>query len=142
MVLMNTFGLVFHHFGLAVHSPVQAFSFLRALGYENGPSIFDPLQGVNLAMCHHIEMPDVEVIWPGLKPSPIDGILKRRDSMIYHLCYSTANPAFALSKMKEAGLDVLPATEPHAAILFGGQEVSFHFVEGFGLIELILQPHP
>lgn len=136
---MNTFGLTFHHFGLAVQDPKQAFSFLQALGYEEGVSMFDPLQGVNLAMCSHAEMPDVEVIWPGPKPSPIDGILKRKDSMIYHLCYTTDNPSVSLTKMEEAGLAVLPTTEPRAAILFGGREVSFYFIAGFGLIELI---HP
>lgn len=136
---MNTFDLTFHHFGLAVHAPEQAFSFLKALGYEDGVSMFDPLQGVNLAMCYHAEMPDVEVIWPGPNPSPIDGMLKRRDSLIYHLCYTTSNPDLSLTKIKEAGLEVLPTTEPQAAVLFGGRKVSFYFVAGFGLIEFI---HP
>lgn len=52
-LLTGTFGLVFHHFGLAVNSPAPAFAFLKELGYENGPSMFDPLQGVNLAMCQN-----------------------------------------------------------------------------------------
>jgi methylmalonyl-CoA/ethylmalonyl-CoA epimerase len=136
---MNTFGLTFHHFGLAVQEPKQAFAFLKALGYEEGASMFDPLQGVNLAMCSHPEMPAVEVIWPGADPSPIDGLLKRKDSMLYHLCYTTDNPSLSLTTMTEAGLAVLPTTEPRAAILFGGREVSFYFIAGFGLIELI---HP
>jgi hypothetical protein len=135
--IMNTFGITFHHFGLAVQSPEQAFSFLDALGYKHGESMFDPLQGVNLAMSYHAEMPDVEVIWPGDKPSPIDGILKRQDSMIYHLCYTSDNPALSLTKMQQAGFDVLPVSNPQAAILFGGRKVSFHMVLGFGLIELI-----
>ena len=99
--------------------------------------MFDPLQGVNLSMRFHNEMPDVEVIWPGAAPSPIDGILNRKDSMIYHLCYTTSNLGKALAKMEESGLEVLPATEPRPAILFGGDKVSFYFVAGFGLIELI-----
>ena len=134
---MNIFDLTFHHFGLATRSPEPARFFLKTLGYEDGESVFDPLQGVNLAMCHHAEMPAVELIWPESGPSLIDGILKRGDSMIYHLCYASSNPDLSLAKMKEAGLETLPATEPQAAILFGGCEVSFYFVEGFGLIELI-----
>lgn len=137
---MNTFELTFHHFGLAVQSPKQAFSFLQALGYEKGESLFDPLQGVNLAMAHHTDMPDVEVIWPGDKPSPIDAMLKRQDSMIYHLCYTSNNPELSLTKIQEAGFAVLPVSEPQAAILFGGREVSFHMVLGFGLIEIIYPP--
>ena len=136
-MIMNTFGLTFHHFGLAVRSPEQAFSFLEGLGYDNGESLFDPLQGVNLAMSYHAEMPAVEVIWAGAKPSPIDGILKRQDSMIYHLCYTSDNPALSLSHIEDAGFDVLAVTDTRAAILFGGREVSFHVVSGFGLIEII-----
>lgn len=134
---MNNFDLTFHHFGLAVHSPEQAFAFLEALGYQNGESMFDPLQGVNLAMSYHAEMPAVEVIWPGDKPSPIDNILKRQDSMIYHLCYTSDNPALSLQKIQDAGFMVLPMSEQRPAILFGGREVSFHMVAGFGLIEII-----
>lgn len=138
---MNTFGLSFHHFGLAVRSPEPAFAFLAALGYTGAPALFDPLQGVNLAMRRHTEMPDVEVIWPGAAPSPIDGILKRSDGMIYHLCYTAPDPAASLAKMADEGLEILPATEPKAAILFGGQQVSFYFIGGFGLVELLHGEH-
>jgi len=134
---VNEFGLAFHHFGLAVRSPEQAGLFLQALGYQAGVPVYDPLQKVNLAMFYHAEMPGVEVIWPGAETSPIDRMLKRNDTMVYHLCYTCADPAAALSKMADAGFEVLPATEPRAAILFNGLEVSFYFVAGFGLIELI-----
>ncbi len=134
---MNKFDLAFHHFGLAVHEPEQAFSFLEALGYKNGEALFDPLQRVNLAMSYHAQMPAVEVIWPSSEPSPIDSILKRQDSMIYHLCYTSNNPDASLMKIQEAGFMVLPMTERRPAILFDGREVSFHMVAGFGLIEII-----
>ena len=69
---MNRYGLEFHHFGLAVKSPKAAFAYLDDLGYRAGNTCYDPLQKVNLAMRHHRRMPDVEVIWPGAEPSPID----------------------------------------------------------------------
>ena len=62
---MNQFGLVFHHFGLAVSDPAIAFRCLAGMGYRAGAALFDPLQNVNVAMRHHAEMPDVEVVWPG-----------------------------------------------------------------------------
>ncbi len=64
---MQAFGLRFHHLGLAVPAPDPAFAFLEALGYGPGAQAFDPLQNVNLAMRHHAQMPDVEVIWPGAR---------------------------------------------------------------------------
>lgn len=138
---MNQFGLAFHHFGLAVRAPEPAFRFLAAMGYHcPGQPVFDPLQSVNLQMCHHPDMPDVEVIWPGEQPSPLDKMLKRSDSLIYHLCYTVADAERALEKMAAAGIAVLPVVAAKPAILFGGAEVSFHLVDGFGLIELLHCP--
>jgi hypothetical protein len=65
---MNRFGLTFHHLGLAVPSTAEAVQFLDRLGYRQGPAVFDPLQKVNLSMCWHDTMPDVELVWPGDEP--------------------------------------------------------------------------
>jgi hypothetical protein len=134
---MNTFGLRFHHFGLAVPNPCAAFRFLRALGYRLGPVVFDPLQQVNLALCAHEEMPDVEVIWPSETPSPIDRILKRGGPMVYHLCYVAESPDAAIGAMEATGLNIIAHGEPKPAVLFGGQPVSFYSISDIGLIELI-----
>lgn len=134
---MNQFGLEFHHFGLAVRQPESALRYLDALGYREGASCFDHHQGVNLAMRHHDAMPDVEVIWPGDRPSPLDQMLKRSDSLIYHLCYTSLNVERSISAIEAAGLDVLPISDTAPAPLFGGLEVSFYSVAGFGIIEII-----
>ena len=133
---VRNFGLSFHHFGLAVRTPELAFRFLAALGYTGGAPVFDPLQNVNLVMRCHQLMPDVEVIWPSDGPSPIAQII-RRGPMIYHLCYVTDDAEASLAAMADAGLDVLTLGPAKAAVLFGGQSVSFHSIDGVGLIELI-----
>jgi len=134
---MNSYGLEFHHFGLAVRSPEAAFRYLSDLGYRAGSTCYDPLQKVNLAMRHHERMPDVEVIWPGAEPSPIDRMLKKSDSMIYHLCYTSANVDESLAALERAGLEVLPLGMAQPALLFGGIEVSFYNITGVGIIEII-----
>jgi len=133
---MDRFGLRFHHFGLAVPEPSAAFRFLAAMGYEDGATVFDPLQNVHLAMRHHKAMPDVEVVWPKESGSPIDRML-RRGHMIYHLCYVTQNAECSLAAMEAAGLVILPLGEPKPALLFGGTPVSFHTIDQIGMIELI-----
>jgi hypothetical protein len=133
-------GLTFHHFGLAVGTPGEAFRYLQALGYTEGNTVFDPLQRVNLAMRHHQAMPDVEVIWPGDGPSPIDKLIKRSGTMIYHLCYACPQPDAAIAALEAAGLETMLVSPPTPAVLFGGREVSFHIVSGFGLIELLRVP--
>jgi hypothetical protein len=130
-------GMAFHHFGLAVSAPEEAFRYLASLGYSEGNSVFDPLQKVNLAMRHHALMPDVEVIWPGDGPSPIDNLVKRTGSIIYHLCYACPDPAAALSALEAAGFETVLVSPPTPAILFGGRDVSFHHISGFGLIEML-----
>jgi hypothetical protein len=133
---MERFGLRFHHLGLAVPAPDPAFRFLGALGYRAGVAAFDPLQNVNLAMRHHEAMPDVEVIWPGDGPSPIDQMIKR-GNMIYHMCFETDDGAASIAAMEDAGLRVFSLGAPKPARLFGGVPVSFHRVDQVGLVEFI-----
>jgi hypothetical protein len=130
------FGLRFHHLGLAVPAPRAAKVFLEALGYTAGAAVFDQLQNVRLAIHHHPTMPDVEVIWPGDGPSPIDRMIQR-GHMIYHMCYMTEDVAASLDAMTAAGLEVAPLGPAKPAALFGGVPVSFHSVDQLGLIELI-----
>jgi 4-hydroxyphenylpyruvate dioxygenase-like putative hemolysin len=132
--------LHFHHFGLAVRAPQAVFRCLAALGYTDGNCVFDASQGVNLAMRHHVSMPDVEVIWPGDGPSPIDKLLKRQGNSIYHICYEVGDPDAAIAAIEQAGLEVVRVRQPQPALLFNGQEVSFYTVEDFGLIELLRLP--
>jgi hypothetical protein len=133
----NRFGLRFHHFGLAVPSSDEAFRFLTALGYTTGRVVFDPLQFVNLAMCTHPEMPDVEVVWPSDIPSPIDRLLRRDGPVVYHLCYVAVSPSRAIAAMAGAGFNVAAVVEAKPAALFSGQKVSFYNVDNIGLIEII-----
>jgi Glyoxalase/Bleomycin resistance protein/Dioxygenase superfamily len=134
---MNRYGLEFHHFGLAVKSPEAAFRYLEALGYSAGSACYDPLQKVNLAMRHHDGMPDVEVIWPGTEASPIDRMLKRSDSLIYHLCYTSNDVARSVAALEETGLEVLPLGVAQPALLFEGMDVSFYSITGVGIVEII-----
>jgi len=134
---INRSGLAFHHFGLAVKRPDQAFLYLEGLGYRKGAHCWDPLQSVNLAMMHHAAMPDVEVIWPGDQPSPIDNLVKGGKSLIYHQCYTSEDPEASIAALRALGLDVIEVSPPKPAALFGGLEVSFYSINRVGVIEII-----
>ena len=133
----NRFGLRFHHFGLAVREPNDAFRYLESLGYAISSVLYDPLQRVNLALCCHPEMPRVEVVWPGEDLSPINTMIKHRSGLVYHLCYTAESPERAVTAIEQAGLNIVAASTPKKAALFGGREVSFFFVQNVGLIEII-----
>lgn len=129
--------LTFHHNGLAVPEPSQASLFLAAQGYQRGRTLFDPAQQVNLAMWHHAMEPDFELIWPGDGPSPVDKMLKQQGAQVYHCCFETACHEAALEQLERSGLFVVTVSEATPAPLFDGRDVSFHFIDGFGLIELL-----
>ena len=137
---MNSLGLVFHHFGLAVRKPEPSIAWLTALGYRIGETVFDPVQNVHLILCPHDEQPAVEIIYPGPGPGPVDGLVQRHASgIIYHTCYETTDLPATLAHLETAGLRIVCVSPPKPALLFGGRPVSFYNVVGLGLIE-ILEP--
>jgi hypothetical protein len=122
---------------LAVKDHEAAAHFLTGLGYRIGPTIFDPLQNVRLAMCAHDRMPDVEIISPADGPGPLDKLLSsHKDELVYHMCYTAADLDSSLDAL-ESDFSVRSIAPPTEAILFGGKRVSFYLVEGVGLIEII-----
>jgi catechol 2,3-dioxygenase-like lactoylglutathione lyase family enzyme len=136
---MNAFGLAFHHLGLAVRRPDSAVAFLRGLGYAVGEPVYDARQKTRLILCTAGDQPAVEIICPGDEPGPLDNLLKTRDELIYHVCYTTPSVDRALAAMRQGGLHVVRVAPPNPAILFAEQPVSFYHVVGFGLIELLEQ---
>jgi hypothetical protein len=138
---MNPLGLRFHHLGLAVRRPGDASRFLGALGYEIPEPVFDPEQNVNLIMCRHDGMPDVEIIYPATGKSPVDTLVNQRpDGIVYHVCYVTEDLSATLNAIEESGVRTLCVVSPVPAVLFGGCPVSFYNIAGMGLCEIIEDP--
>jgi len=140
--MLEDFGLQFHHMGLAVKEPSLALKFFGGLGYQSEPAVFDSLQNVDLIICSHDVMPDVEIISPSSildnGEGPIDSLLKRRpEGIIYHICYTTADLDDSLKRMKGAGLQIFTIQPPKPAVLFSGKPVSFYMIGGVGLIEIL-----
>jgi catechol 2,3-dioxygenase-like lactoylglutathione lyase family enzyme len=135
----NTWGLAFHHLGLAASDPEAAAHFLSGLGYRIGETIYDPLQNVRLAMCAHDHMPDVEIISPADGPGPLDKLLSsHKDGLVYHMCYASADLDSSLDALEaDERFSVRSIAPPTEAILFGGKRVSFYLIEGVGVIEII-----
>lgn len=140
----NSFGLTFHHLGLAVRRPRDAAQFLTGLGYRMGEPVFDPEQNVNLIMGTHTgRMPDVEIIYPADGKSPIDALVAGRPpGIVYHMCYVTADLPATLAAMETAGVRAICKVPPVPATLFGGHCVSFYDITGMGLCEIIEDPGP
>ncbi|MDB5579761.1 MAG: methylmalonyl-CoA epimerase [Bradyrhizobium sp.] len=130
-------GLTFNHHGLALRDDAQAILFLQTLGYAIDDLVHDPVQDVRLRLCTHEHLPAVEIVMPGDGPGPLDGILSRTDTLLYHSCYEVEDRQAVLEMLEDRGLRVFDMLQPTPAILFGNRKVSFHTIVGYGLIELL-----
>ena len=135
--MVNLFKLKFHHYGLAVLNDKAALVFLNGLGYDAGENIYDPEQDVYVRLCTNADMPAVEIITKGKLKGPLNSILKRSSEMIYHVCYETENLEETLKQIEEKKLRILPVLERKKAILFNERMISFYYIVGYGLIELL-----
>lgn len=129
--------LKFHHLGLAVKNPEPALCFLSSLGYEQTLPVHDELQEVNLVMCMSSTMPAIEVIFATSARSPLESILKQNDARVYHLCYETDSLETVLEELRAKGHNLYCVSPRKPAVLFTGRYVSFYYIKGFGLIEIL-----
>jgi hypothetical protein len=136
---MNPFGLTFHHFGLSVRVFEQARRFLEGSGYTVTTAVFDPQQGVNLAMAENPTMPKVEIIWPAAETSSSleKMVRKHPGGVIYHACYVAESLERSLAAMAAADLNPVCMSAAKPAVLFGLTPVAFYTIPGMGLVELI-----
>jgi hypothetical protein len=131
-------NFAFHHIGLAVKDDGPALVYLKALGYAPGERVFDARQNVHVRLCVLEGQPAVELVQPGPEgPSPVDMIISRFNEMMYHSCYEVPDALKAVEELKALGLRVQTLSPPQPAILFGGRHVSFHRVQGVGIIEFL-----
>ena len=133
---MNKYGLKFHHIGLAVKNPNKTIIFTKNLGYEIADEVYDNLQRVYLRMCFHSEMPNIEIIYSDIPDSPIEKILKYQKEKFYHICYTTNNLKLTIKTIKEVN-HLITVSYPKPAILFNNNPVSFYYISGFGIIEIL-----
>ena len=136
--MAETLGIRFHHLGLLTDQPGAAATALTLLGFGVAEPVFDPLQGVELRMAEgHNDFARIEIITPGSGDSALSKLVKRRGDYMYHSCFTVKKVSATLAALADLGLRVVTVSEPKPAVLFGGKLVSFHSVEGLGLVEFI-----
>jgi Glyoxalase/Bleomycin resistance protein/Dioxygenase superfamily len=131
-------GIRFHHLGLLTDAPDAAASALGLLGYRIAEPVFDPLQDVHLRMAEGpVEGATIELITPASREGSLAKLVTRRGDYMYHSCFVARDVAATLAALAGLGLRVVTVSPAKPAVLFGGKRVSFHSVEGLGLVEFI-----
>ena len=131
-------GIRFHHMGLLTDAPAAAATALTFMGYHVGDPIYDPLQDVHLRLAMGpSEGATIELITPNSRNSALARLMTRRGDYMYHSCFVAKNVDAALFALSGLGLHVFTVSPAKPAVLFNGKHVSFHSVEGLGLVEFI-----
>ena len=128
----------FHHSGLLSSNPEASRQVLVDLGYDVSGPVDDPLQNVRLYWGIHSVLPCIEIISPTDTSGPVSNLAKKLQQGIYHLCFEVTDVPACLERFRAHSRVVL-VSPPTPAVLFRNRRVSFHFVENFGLIELLEQ---
>lgn len=128
-------GFRFHHIGVATDDVQAAGEPYRALGYELGETVDDPLQKVRVRFATHAFNPTVELVAPLGEDSPVSVTLKKSRATPYHTCYEVERIEDALVKLRGSGF--LLVSGPMPAVAFNGRGIAFFYSREIGLIELL-----
>ena len=134
---MNKYNLTFHHLGLAVKKQDRSLQVLQGFGYKIGNTVLDGLQNVNLILCTHPAAPDIEIVFPANTSGPLESILKDNPVMFYHQCFETENLKESIRLINDDGNSLVTIAKPIPAVLFAGRFVSFYYLDGLGIIEIL-----
>jgi len=135
---MKNFGLKFHHLGMATDNLKLSMNLLKKAGYKIDKIRFNKNYNVKNALCSSKNQPSIEIVSKVKGKSPIDGILKKHKSSIYHICYITKNLKKTLKKLKKSKIDVIKITDSYLSP-FEGVDASFFFIRGIGIVEIMDQ---
>lgn len=126
-----------HHIGYAVKNIEKSVEQFKILGFEKeGSIIYDETRNVNIIFMIN-ENYRIELIESGNreKPSPIDGYLKKKNGVPYHLCYETLDIEKEIERLL-ANKFIL-VEEPKEAIAIKNCKVAFLYSGEIGLLELV-----
>lgn len=126
----------FHHFGIACRDFKNPKIFYKLLNYSISKEVYDEIQNVKLVFCKSIIYPNVELIRPVNKKSPINNFLKMSETSIYHTCYSTKkNEKQVMEIFKKQ--KIIKISRPQPAVLFNNKKVVFYYIKKVGIIEIL-----
>ena len=135
---MNNFGLKFHHLGMATNDLKLSMNLLKKAGYKIDKVRLNKNYNVKNAICSSKNQPNIEIVSKVKGKSPIDSILKKSNSSIYHICYMTKNLKKTLAKLKKSKVQVIKITDSYLSP-FEGVDASFFFIKGMGIVEIMDQ---
>lgn len=128
----------FHHIGIAVKSIDDTASIYVSGGYQQSPTVFDPIQNVNICWLSKDCMPLVELLAPTDDASPVNKTLEKMGVTPYHTCYVVENIEQAIVELRKQKYVLV--SKPAEAVAIHNCRVAFLHNRNVGLIELVEAP--
>lgn len=126
-----------HHIGIATENIEKTEEMLKYFGYiREGAIAKDSLQGVYVLFLKHPTAPLIELICEeeNGNHSPIQEILKKNGTSLYHLCFEAENIDDTIAKLRAQGY--LPTGRKQPSLI-EGRNVIFLYHSHNCLIELL-----
>ncbi len=123
-----------HHIGIATRNIDETSRLLEQFGYWGDEIKLDTEQNVYVRFLHHRFNPDLELIGGVNHTSPVNRLLEKNGTCVYHLCYETDDIDREAARLRKQGY--VPAGRKTKAVL-DGRHVIFLFHTDNCLIELM-----
>jgi methylmalonyl-CoA/ethylmalonyl-CoA epimerase len=132
---MKTKLLTFHHIGIATKNIARTKRIFENFGLRMSEAIHVPSQRVNVCFSQKGGHPQIELIEPAEKDSPIHNILNKVGTTPCHFCYQTPELDQASKYLKEHGF--LLINGPSRSNALDDNRICFFYNKHFGLIEVV-----
>lgn len=124
-----------NHIGVAVNDIEETTHLLEFFGYSADEKImWDENQKVNVRFLYNSNAPTIELLAGGAEPSPIEQILKKNGTSVYHLCFETKSIEDTVQELRRQ--HYLPIGEKKESVI-GGRNVIFLYHPDNVMIELL-----
>ena len=125
----------FHHAGVAVKDIDRTAAHYIEAGYRKTPTIYDPMQKVNICFLEKEGMPTIELLEPVDGTSPVDRIVDNNGVTPYHFCYEVDDIEQAIVELRTR--KYLVVVKPVNAVAIDNRRVCFLFHKDVGLVEIV-----
>lgn len=125
----------FHHIGIAVYDIDKTAGQYIDAGFEKTPTIYDPVQNVNICFLNKEGHPQIELLAPVDDNSPVTQTLQKSGVTPYHFCYTVEDIDEAVASLRKKRF--LPVIRPVEALALENHRICFLYNKDMGLIELI-----
>lgn len=125
----------FHHIAIATKDITASCKKYGELGFVATEVVYDSIQKVNICFLKKQDHPLIELVEPGDGNSPVNSVLEKNGTSIYHLCYEVDDIDETIAILRAQKFLLLGKPVPAAAI--DERRICFLYNKNVGLIELV-----